>query len=198
MVQGKIEVDGEMKKKSDLVLEEYPSACKASMPDFFVKLLENKISIMKPGDLVYEDISKYESPCEILCETDCVDAGPLCGILAENTDNAATCKLASEAVCKTLKLCDPNEDGFDERRTAEPPGTQYVFTCPVRKAIKAMTGHGKQIYVYEFRDFMPIDMTKIGDDGSGWENYDSCTQFACHGADLSYTFVPGFISLFEF
>ena len=39
---------------------------------------------------------------------------------------------------------------------------------------------GANVYVYEFRDFMPIDVTKIGDDGDGqpgqpgWQNYDSC------------------------
>ena len=185
LVQGEIEIDGEKKKKSDLVLEEYPSACKAKFPDFFVKLLENKVSSMKPGDLVYDDISKYESPCDILCETDCTDAGPLCGILA----GTPGCKALSGQVCEALKICDPNEEGFDERRTAEPPGTQWIFTCPVRKALTAMAAHGKPVYMYEFRDFMPIDLTKVGDDGDGWENYDSCGEFACHGAELSYVFV---------
>ena len=137
MVQGEIEVDGERVKKSDLVLEEYPSACKASFPDFFVKLLENKISNMKPGDLVYDDISSFESPCEILCETDCTDAGPLCGLLA----GSIGCKSLSEQVCRALEICDPNEKGFDERRTAEPPGTQWIFTCPVRKVLKARVEH---------------------------------------------------------
>lgn len=28
--------------------------------------------------------------------------------------------------------------------------------------------HGKDIYVYEFRDFMPIDLTKVGDEGELW------------------------------
>ena len=28
--------------------------------------------------------------------------------------------------------------------------------------------HGKDIFVYEFRDFMPIDLTKVGDEGELW------------------------------
>ena len=82
MVQGEIEVDGELKKKSDLVLEQYPPACAAEYPDFLTKLLNEKASTMKPVDLVNDDISKYGNPCDVLCETDCQDAGPLCGLLA--------------------------------------------------------------------------------------------------------------------
>ena len=58
-----------------------------------------------------------------------------------------------------------------------------------------MAAHGKPVYMYEFRDFMPIDLTKVGDDGDGWENYDSCGEFACHGAELSYVFANGFHEL---
>jgi len=163
--------------KTDKIIERFPFSCNSSiLPDLPSLNLEATDAKHLFKELITKVPNKRE--CEKLCDTDCdQEAGILCGLLS----GVDQCSTLQNTIAR--QICDPIQN--DERRIMEPPATQWIFTCPMRKFLK---NHGKDIYVYEFRDFMPIDLTKVGDEGEGWENYDTCEEFSCHGAELSYVF----------
>jgi len=64
------------------------------------------------------------------------------------------------------------------------PASDLVFVCPMREW--GMVDPVKQgnIYIYQFRDIMPADLTGLMGD-----NYARCfSEVSCHAADLSFMF----------
>jgi len=93
-------------------------------------------------------------------------------------------------VCKSLlEGCGGSSAENDDRVTVEEPGTEWIFTCPELNWFKSHTGGNA--YKYHFRAPIPIDISKIGQQGQrmdGWLSYERCEYLSCHAADLSYTF----------
>ena len=80
--------------------------------------------------------------------------------------------------------CVYNDKVVDDRLTLEEPGTDWIFTCPKIEWIQA--AKHENIWAYQFRANMPIDVSKI--EGDMWPSYERCKDLSCHAAELSYEF----------
>ena len=87
-------------------------------------------------------------------------------------------------ICLNQNNCVYNDKVVDDRLTLEEPGTDWIFTCPKIEWIQ--TAKHENIWAYQFRANMPIDVSKI--EGDMWPSYERCKDLSCHAAELSYEF----------
>ena len=69
----------------------------------------------------------------------------------------------------------------DTRSVMSTLGTDYIFLCPVRNAIRQMSNYSTNVYYYHFNHaFTNFDP---------WgPNYPECVGYVCHGSELPYIF----------
>ena len=89
-----------------------------------------------------------------------------------------------QEICVNQNNCLYNDKVVDDRLTLEEPGTDWIFTCPKIEWIQ--TAKHDNIWAYQFRANMPIDVSKI--EGDMWPSYERCKDLSCHAAELSYEF----------
>ena len=114
--------------KTDKIIERFPFSCDSSILPNLPGLNQG---VTDARNLFKELIAKAPNnrECEKLCDTDCdQDSGILCGLLSD----VDQCSTLQNTIAK--QICDPDQN--DERRTMEPPATQWIFTCPMRKFLK--------------------------------------------------------------
>ena len=114
--------------KTDKIIERFPFTCDSSiLPNLPGLNLESTDARNLFKELIANTPNKREF--EKLCDTDCdQDSGILCGLLS-GVDQCSTLRKSI-----SREICDPDKN--DERRTLEPPATQWIFTCPMRKFLK--------------------------------------------------------------
>ena len=116
--------------KTDKIIERFPFSCDSSiLPD----LPGLDVGATDAKNLFKELIAKAPNKQEFekLCDTDCdQESGILCGLLS----GVDQCSTLQNTIAR--EICDPNVN--DERRTMEPPATQWIFTCPMRQFLKVI------------------------------------------------------------
>ena len=85
-----------------------------------------------------------------------------------------------ETICENSNHCLYNDKIVDDRLTLEEPGTDWIFTCPKIEWIQ--NANQDNIWAYQFRANMPIDVSKV--EGDMWPSYERCKDLSCHAAEL--------------
>ena len=76
----------------------------------------------------------------------------------------------------------PSDQKNDTRSFMSNIGTQYIFTCPVRQIVQAMTNNSwNPVYYYHFNHYF-TNFNPWGPD------YPMCIDYVCHGSELPYVF----------
>merc|ERR1712137_68197 len=75
----------------------------------------------------------------------------------------------------------PADQMNDTRPTMTTLGTDYIFTCPLRRALRQMANDSVDVYYYHF-DHAFTNFDPWGPD------YPECVGYVCHGSELPYIF----------